>query len=78
MPKILYVHDPLCGWCYGFIPALDAFAATHPDIDIEVIPGGLVRGEKVGPYGDMLDYISTAAPRMTQITGQALGDAFLR
>lgn len=35
-----------------------------------------MKGAKVKPYSDMLDYISGAAPKMTAITGQALGESF--
>lgn len=76
MPKLSYVFDPLCGWCYGFGPALLHFVDTHPDVEIDVVPGGLVTGDRIGPYSRMLDYISSAAPKMTAITGQALGEAF--
>ncbi|KIC49532.1 hypothetical protein [Tateyamaria sp. ANG-S1] len=76
MPKVSYVYDPLCGWCYGFVPALRHFVDTHPDIEIDVVPAGLIRGDRVGPYGDMLDYISKAAPKMTAVTGQPVGEAF--
>ena len=76
MARLTYVYDPLCGWCFGFVPALRQFEQANLDVQIEVIPGGLVTGDRVGPYGDMLDYITSAAPRMTETTGQALGAAF--
>lgn len=74
--KIIYGHDTLCGWCFGFIPALDAFAVSHPEVDIEVIPGGLVQGERVGSYANMADYIAQAEINMTRVTGRALGQPF--
>lgn len=76
MSRLTYVYDPLCGWCFGFVPTLRAFAEANPDVEIDVVPGGLVTGDRVGPYDNMLNYISGAAPRMTEITGQALGEAF--
>ena len=76
MARLTYVYDPLCGWCFGFVPTLRQFEQANPDVQIDVIPGGLVTGDRVGPYGDMLDYITSAAPRMTETTGQALGAAF--
>ncbi|WP_421709742.1 hypothetical protein [Algihabitans sp.] len=76
MARLTYVYDPLCGWCFGFVPTLRAFAETNPEVEIDVVPGGLVTGDRVGPYGNMLGYITGAAPRMTATTGQALGDAF--
>ncbi|WP_415400897.1 DsbA family protein [Tateyamaria sp. SN3-11] len=74
--KLIYGHDTLCGWCFGFTPTLDAFAAAHPDIEIDVIPGGLVRGERVGSYADMADYIAEAEVKMTGVTGRAIGQPF--
>ncbi|WP_193743528.1 hypothetical protein [Tateyamaria sp. ANG-S1] len=55
MPSITYVYDPLCGWCFCLVPTLRAFAKAHPEIEINVLPGGLVTGSRVGPYGHMLD-----------------------
>ncbi|WP_299211742.1 hypothetical protein [uncultured Tateyamaria sp.] len=74
--KIIYGHDTLCGWCFGFTPTLDAFAAAHPDVDIDVVPGGLVKGERVGSYADMADYIAQAEVDMTRVTGRAIGQPF--
>ncbi|WP_299506066.1 hypothetical protein [uncultured Roseobacter sp.] len=74
--KLIYGHDTLCGWCFGFTPTLDAFTAAHPDIEIDVIPGGLVKGERVGSYADMADYIAQAEVKMTGVTGRAIGQPF--
>ena len=76
MAQLTYVYDPLCGWCYGFIPTLRDFARNNPHVEIDVVPGGLVTGDRVGPYGDMLNYIASAAPRMSAVTGQFLGEPF--
>ena len=76
MPKISYVYDPLCGWCYGFVPALLKFVKTNPDVEVDVVPAGLMTGDRVKPYGHMLDYISKAAPKMTAVTKQQVGEAF--
>ncbi|WP_299210665.1 hypothetical protein [uncultured Tateyamaria sp.] len=74
--KLIYGHDTLCGWCFGLTPTLDAFAAAHPDIEIDVIPGGLVKGDRVGSYADMADYIAEAEVKMTGVTGRAIGQPF--
>ncbi|WP_282095106.1 DsbA family protein [Epibacterium ulvae] len=76
MTKIIYGHDTLCGWCFGFTPTLDAFCSSHPDVDIEVVPGGLVKGERVGSYADMAGYIAQAEVKMTKVTGRAIGQPF--
>ncbi len=40
---LLYLFDPLCGWCYGFTPTLSSIA-NEPDIAIEILPTGLFSG----------------------------------
>jgi putative protein-disulfide isomerase len=43
MPTTLYyIHDPMCSWCWGFRPALEALLAGLPeDIRVERLLGGL-------------------------------------
>ncbi|WP_299949623.1 hypothetical protein [uncultured Ruegeria sp.] len=74
--KIIYGHDTLCGWCFGFTPTLDAFVKSHPDVEIDIVPGGLVKGDRVGSYADMADYIAEAETKMTRVTGRAIGQPF--
>ena len=39
--KLYYFADPMCSWCYGFGPAVAAFAAQHADLPITPVMGGL-------------------------------------
>ncbi|MGR3436264.1 MAG: hypothetical protein ACU0CO_15465 [Shimia sp.] len=73
---VVYGYDPLCGWCFGLLPAWEAFHAAHPDVIVEVLPGGLVTGARVGPYRMAAEYIRGAAARMAQVTGQQPQPAF--
>lgn len=41
MLKFVYIADPMCSWCYGFAPELNALLAAYPDAAIDVIVGGL-------------------------------------
>ena len=43
--EIIYVGDPMCSWCWGIAPELDALLAAHPDIPLRVVVGGLRPGE---------------------------------
>jgi putative protein-disulfide isomerase len=74
--QIIYGYDPLCGWCYGFIPALQALKRDRPDIEVQLKMGGLVTGERIRPYKEIADYIKGASTRMASVTGQHLGQAF--
>lgn len=39
---LYYIHDPMCSWCWGFRPTLDALLAALPaSIRIERVLGGL-------------------------------------
>ena len=76
VPRLIYGFDPLCGWCYGLIPAMRRWRDLRPDVPVELVCGGLVTGDRVGPYREMAGYVRAASTRMTQVTGQALSDAF--
>ena len=39
--RLIYVMDPMCAWCYGFKPELEAFLDTYSDIHVEWVMGGL-------------------------------------
>lgn len=41
MPRLIYLFDPLCGWCYGAAPAL----AVLRGAGVELLPTGLFAGE---------------------------------
>ena len=76
--RLIYGFDPLCGWCYGFGPVLQAVRAELPDLAIDLRLGGLITGERIGPYADAASYIERASARMIAVTGVRLGDAFRR
>ncbi|MEN7344370.1 MAG: DsbA family protein, partial [Pseudomonadota bacterium] len=39
--QFLYVMDPMCGWCYGFQPQLEAFLAQWSKSEVTWVMGGL-------------------------------------
>jgi len=79
MAKVYYVYDALCGWCYGFSPVIKAAHESYSDhLEFEVISGGMVRGERVGPISDMADYIRGALKRVEEVTGTKFGEAFAK
>lgn len=76
MTRLIYGFDPLCGWCYGLVPALRQLRGCLPELAIHPVMGGLVTGARIGRYADMGDYIRDASVRMTGVTGMALSPAF--
>ncbi|WP_373991754.1 DsbA family protein [Duganella sp. BuS-21] len=42
--KLLYVGDPMCSWCYGFGKEMSELLAMHPELELEIIVGGVRAG----------------------------------
>ncbi|HEX2020289.1 MAG TPA: DsbA family protein [Aurantimonas sp.] len=40
-PHLVYFADPMCSWCWGFAPVMEAIAAQHPDLPVRLVLGGL-------------------------------------
>jgi len=71
-----YVYDPLCGWCYGAAPLLQA-AATIDELNIELHAGGLWLGSRRQPMGEALrDYVRPHDLRIEALTGQHFGERY--
>ncbi len=76
--EIIYVFDALCGWCFGFSDVISKFAEKHQgEYNFKVISGGLIIGERVGPIGEMSDYILSAIPSLEKTTGKKIGAAYI-
>jgi putative protein-disulfide isomerase len=77
-PHFIYVYDPLCGWCYGFSPVMEALWEKYQDLaTLEVVPGGMMRGERVGPVSEVAPYIREAYKQVESRTGVTFGPAYL-
>lgn len=72
--RLLYVMDPLCSWCWGFAPVMDAIQAAHPDLTLHMVAGGLRPGQR-----EPLDAASRAAlGEHWEAVESASGQPFLR
>ncbi|WP_395058678.1 DsbA family protein [Polaromonas sp.] len=38
---LVYIGDPMCSWCYGFGVPLGQLLASHPDLSVQLVLGGL-------------------------------------
>jgi putative protein-disulfide isomerase len=78
-PLVLYVHDALCGWCYGFSPVIKKAAEVFEnDFHFVAVSGGMIIGDAIGPIGKMSDYIKKAYPRVEETTGIKFGEGYIR
>ncbi|AOZ52746.1 DsbA family protein [Chromobacterium vaccinii] len=74
--KLHYFYDPLCGWCYGASPLLQA-AAALPGVSVEMHAGGMIdeeEGRAITP--DWRAYVMPHDKRIAQMSGQPFGDAY--
>lgn len=77
-PKVIYVFDPMCGWCYGFSPVIKEVENEYKQkFNFEIISGGMVVGDREGPIGDFADYILSAYKRVESTTGIKFGEPYL-
>lgn len=74
----IYVYDPLCGWCYGFSDVMTRLAGEYGEkANFEVVAGGMVRGDRVGPLSEIAGYLQGAIPTVENTTGVKFGPAFM-
>lgn len=46
MASLIYIADPMCAWCYGITPELEALQQALPGLPVHVVAGGLRVGAK--------------------------------
>ncbi len=77
MNQILYIFDPLCGWCYGFSDNMLEFSKKHAsNYEFVAVAGGMVTGERVAPYAKIADYIKGAHEKLEITTGVTFGESY--
>lgn len=70
-----YIHDPLCGWCYGAAPLVKAARAV---LAVRPHGGGMMTGahrQAVTPQ--LRAYIKQHDERIAQLTGQPFGLGYI-
>ena len=74
-PRLHYIYDPLCGWCYAVAPLVKSARTVIP---ITLHGGGMMTGarrQKITP--EWKAYVGPNDRQITQVTGQMFGDAYL-
>ncbi|VVP14445.1 DsbA family protein [Pseudomonas fluorescens] len=69
-----YIYDPLCGWCYGAKPLLEAAQSVLP---VSAHAGGMMSGanrQSVSPQ--LRNYVMPHDRRIAEYTGQPFGEAY--
>jgi putative protein-disulfide isomerase len=76
-PILFYCYDAYCGWCYGFSPVIKKLADTHPELQIEVLSGGMILSETPVPIAATAGYIQKAYTTVEELTGIKFGEDYL-
>jgi len=58
--RILYVTDPMCSWCWGFAPVLDALQKAYPLVPLQIVLGGLAPDSSEPMEESMRNYVQQA------------------
>jgi len=71
-----YIYDPLCGWCYGAAPLLQA-AREIEGLRIVLHGGGMMTGSNRRQVSPQLrNYVMQHDRRIAAMTGQPFGDGY--
>ncbi len=75
--QLLYIMDPLCGWCYGFSPVMMKLQKEYSQFTVRIIPGDMMTGSRVQPMSAMSEYILQAYHRVEEYSGVKFGEPYL-
>lgn len=76
MTKIVYLFDPLCGWCYGAGPTVRRLRDIA-GLTVTAMPTGLFAGEGARPMDEgFAAYAWANDQRIAQLTGQRFTQAY--
>ncbi|EJN07186.1 DsbA family protein [Herbaspirillum sp. YR522] len=69
-----YIHDPLCGWCYGAWPLVTAARAVLP---VTAHGGGMMAGRnRRRVSADLRNHVMPHDHRIAQLSGQVFGERY--
>lgn len=75
LQKLIYVGDPMCSWCWGFAPEIEALADEY---ETEIVVGGLRPGPAAQELEDrMASFLADHWVEIAERTGQSFDTSFL-
>lgn len=78
--KLIYVMDPLCGWCYGnYRNTLQTAERYKDSIPFEIIPAGMWAGQNIRKQSkQMAAYFIRHDEQIASLTGTAFGADYFK
>jgi putative protein-disulfide isomerase len=78
LDHLIFLYDPLCGWCYGAMPAIHGLADSDKVI-VEPLPSGLFAGDPAKRIdAGFAQHIEQADARISAMSGQRFTDVYRR
>lgn len=71
--RLIYVMDPMCSWCWGFAPVIDAIGQAFPGLPLHLVAGGL----RPGVTDPLQDSTRRALAEHWSAVGEASGQLLL-
>lgn len=72
--RLYYIYDPLCGWCYGAAPLVQA---AREMVQIRAHAGGMMAGARRRAVTPQLrEFVMEHDKQIAQLTGQRFGEAY--
>jgi putative protein-disulfide isomerase len=69
-----YIHDPMCGWCYGAAPLVKA---AREVVDVRPHGGGMMAGaQRRRVSAQLRAFVMPHDRRIAQVSGQPFGSAY--
>jgi len=78
MMHLIFLYDPLCGWCYGAAARVEALA-RDARFHVDPLPSGLFGGDptrRIDPA--FAEHVVQADARIARLSGQPFSDAYRR
>ncbi len=75
--KLVYVFDAYCGWSYGFASTLTELVRRRPELEVDVVSGGLFTGSRRVPVREF-GYVQGANAKISDLTGASFGSGYGR
>ena len=74
---LIYVHDPMCSWCYGFRPTWKLLKARLPDnLPVVSLLGGLAADSDAPMAEEMVEYLKRTWDRIQSTCGVAFNHTY--
>ena len=78
MKKLIYFGDPMCSWCYGFMPEISKIKENYQSqIEISLVMGGLYTGMKTIQDATRIRFLKQTWSKISDLSGQEFNFSLL-